>query len=87
MAMSTGVTITRIAGADHRSIGAEVRQRNSHTPSQQGNITEIGQGIEKGRYGRSIRFDKMAKPPQLKQFRAIVGDYLTLKARYIGSQK
>jgi hypothetical protein len=70
-----------MAGADHRPIGAEVCHRNSHKPSQQGKITEIGQGIEKGRYGRSIRFDRMTKPPQLKQFRAIVGDYLTLKAR------
>jgi hypothetical protein len=86
-AMSTGVTRTRIAVADHRPIGAEVRQRNSDKPSQQGNITEIGQGIEKGGEGRSSRFDKMVKPPQLKQFRVIVGDYLTLKARYIGSQK
>jgi hypothetical protein len=85
--MSTGVTRTRIAVPDHRPIGAEVRQRNSHKPSQQGNFTEIGQGIQKGRYGRSICFDKMAKPPGLKQFRAIVGDYLTLKARYIASQK
>jgi hypothetical protein len=84
--MSTGVTITRIGGADHRPIGAEVGQRHGHKPSQQGNITEIGQGIEKGRSGPSIRFDEMAKRPQLKQFRAIVGDYLTLKARYIGSQ-
>jgi hypothetical protein len=85
--MSTGVTITRIAVADHRPIGAEVRPMNSHKSSQQGNITGIGQGIEKGRYGRSIRFDKMAKPPQLNQFRAIVRDYLTLKARYNSSQK
>jgi hypothetical protein len=85
--MSTGVTITRIGGAEHRPIGAEIRQRNSHKPSQHGNITEIRQGIEKGRYGRSIHFDKMAKPPQLKEFRAIVRDSLTLKARYIGSQK
>jgi hypothetical protein len=85
--MSTGVTITRIGGAEHRPIGAEIRQRNSHKPSQQANITEIGQGIEKGPYGRSIHFEKMAKPPELKQFRAIVGDYPTLKARYIGSQK
>jgi hypothetical protein len=85
--MSTGVTITRIAVADHRSIGADVRQRNSHKPSQQGNFTGIGQGIQKGRYGLSICFDKMAKPPQVKQFRAIVGDYLTLNAGSISSQK
>jgi hypothetical protein len=86
-AMSTGVTITRIAVADHRLIGAEVRQRNSHKPSQQGNFTEIGQGIQKGPYRLSICFDKRAKPPSLKQFRAIVGDYLTLKPGYISSQK
>jgi hypothetical protein len=66
-----------MAVADHRPIGAEVGQRHGHKPSQQGNITEIGQGIEKGRYGRSIRFDKIAKPPQLKGFRAIVSDYPT----------
>jgi hypothetical protein len=85
--MSTGATIRRIAAADHRSIAAEVRQRNSHKPSQQGNFTQIGQGIQKGRYGLSICFDEMAKPPHSKQFRAIVDEDMTLNARDISSQK
>jgi hypothetical protein len=60
-------TETRVAVADHRSIGAEVRQRNSHKPSQQGSFTKIGQGIQKGGYAPSLCFDQMAKPPQLTQ--------------------
>jgi hypothetical protein len=76
-----------MAVADDRSIGAEVRQRNIHKPSEQGIFTEIGQGIQKGRDGMSICFDETAKPPRLKQLRAIVSDYLILKVRYIDSQK
>jgi hypothetical protein len=65
----------------------EVRQRNSHKPWQQGNFTEIGHGIQKGRYGVSICFDETAKPPRLKQLRPIVGDAMILKLPYIFSQK
>jgi hypothetical protein len=78
MAMSTGVTITRIAVADHRSIEAEARQRNSQTPSQQGSFKEIGQGIQKRPSGPSVCFDKMT---------LIIRDYLSLKARDISSPK
>jgi hypothetical protein len=41
MAMSPLLSTTRIAVADHLSIGAEARQRNSHKPSQQVDFTKL----------------------------------------------
>jgi hypothetical protein len=41
------MAITPIAVADHHSIGAKIRERNSHRPLHQGNFTEIGQRTQK----------------------------------------
>jgi hypothetical protein len=71
----TGVEMIRSEASDSCAIGMKVSRRNSANANHQNQAAESGECLQTARNGRSISINKKTtKQPELKEFRAIVGD-------------
>jgi hypothetical protein len=84
---SKELEVIRTGLLDDREIETATEERNSRKVGYSEISAEGGKWIQKPRYGRPRTIDEIAKPSELKQFRAIILLSVSWRGPSTGSEK